>query len=71
MVLWSQKWYLIIGLLAYVMLYTRLLQKYIYIYIYILPAIISDTQSALLYGRLTNNNVLVVFEIMHHIKQKK
>ena len=43
----------------------------IYIYIYILPAIISDTQSALLYGRLTNNNVLVVFEIMHHIKQKK
>ena len=43
----------------------------VYIYIYILPAIISDTQSALLYGRLTNNNVLVAFEIMHHIKQKK
>ena len=37
----------------------------------ILPSIISDTQSAFVHGRLITNNVLVAFETMHHISQKK
>ena len=37
----------------------------------ILPSIISDTQSAFVHGRLTTNDVLVAFETMHHISQKK
>ena len=37
----------------------------------ILPSIISDTQSAFVHGRLITNNVIVAFETMHHISQKK
>ena len=37
----------------------------------ILPAIISDTQSAFANGRLITDNFLVAFETMHHISQKK
>ena len=36
-----------------------------------LPSIISDTQSAFVHGMLITNNVLVAFEAMHHINQKK
>ena len=35
------------------------------------PSIISDTQSAFVHGRLITGNVLVAFETMHHISQKK
>ena len=37
----------------------------------ILPSIISDTQSAFVHGRLITDNVLVAFETMYHISQKK
>jgi len=37
----------------------------------ILPSIISDTQNAFVHGRLITDNVLVTFETMHHISQKK
>ena len=37
----------------------------------ILPTIISDTQSAFVIGRLIIDNVIVAFEAMHHISQKK
>ena len=37
----------------------------------ILPSIISETQSAFVHGRLITDNVLVAFETMHHISNKK
>ena len=37
----------------------------------VLPKIINDTQSACVHGRLITDNVLVAFETMHHINQKK
>ena len=37
----------------------------------ILLSIISNTQRAFVHGRLITDNVLVVFETMHHISQKK
>ena len=37
----------------------------------ILPAIINDTQSAFVNGRLITDNILVAFETMHHISQRK
>ena len=37
----------------------------------ILPSIMSATQSAFVSGRLITNNVLVVFETIHHINQRK
>ena len=37
----------------------------------ILPSLISDTQSVFVHGRLISDNVLVAFETMHHISQKK
>ncbi|XP_075655168.1 uncharacterized protein LOC142625382 [Castanea sativa] len=37
----------------------------------ILPSIISETQTAFVHGRLITDNVLVAFETMHHISNKK
>ena len=37
----------------------------------ILPLIISESQSASVNGRLISDNVLIAFETMHHIGQRK
>ena len=37
----------------------------------VLPSIISETQSTFVHRRLITDNVLVTFETMHHISQKK
>ena len=37
----------------------------------VLPSIISDTQNAFVHGKLIIDNILVAFEAMHHISQKK
>ena len=37
----------------------------------VLPSIINDSQSAFVHDRLITDNVLVAFEAMHHINQKK
>ena len=37
----------------------------------VLPSIINDSQSAFVHDRLITDNVLVAFETMHHINQKK
>lgn len=37
----------------------------------IFPYIISDTKSAFVHGKLITDNVLVAFEAMHHINQKR
>ena len=37
----------------------------------ILPEVVSNSQSASIPGRLITNNVLVAFETMHHINQKR
>lgn len=37
----------------------------------ILPSVISESQSAFVNGRLITDNVLVAFETMHNINQKK
>lgn len=37
----------------------------------VLPSIISETQNAFVHGRLITNNVLIAFETIHHISQKK
>lgn len=37
----------------------------------VLSVIVSENQSAFTKGRFITNNVLVAFETMHHISQKK
>ena len=37
----------------------------------VLPSIISETQSDFMHGKLITDNILVAFETMHHISQKK
>ena len=37
----------------------------------VLPSIISETQNAFVHSRLITNNVLIAFETIHHISQKK
>ena len=37
----------------------------------VLPYIISESQSAFILGRLIIDNILITFEICHHIKRKR
>ena len=37
----------------------------------VLPSIISEAQNAFVHSRLITNNVLIAFETIHHISQKK
>ena len=37
----------------------------------VLPSIINDTQSAFMHDRLITDNILVAYEMIHHISQKK
>ena len=37
----------------------------------ILPSIIEESHSAFVHGRLITDNVLVVFETMHHFSKKR
>lgn len=37
----------------------------------LIPKLISENQSALITGRTITDNVLVAFEMLHHMKRKK
>ncbi|KAM6583445.1 hypothetical protein CsatB_010447 [Cannabis sativa] len=37
----------------------------------VMPSIISDTQSVFLQGRLISDNIMIAYEIMHHLKRKR
>ncbi|KAM6583771.1 hypothetical protein CsatB_010773 [Cannabis sativa] len=37
----------------------------------VMPSIISDTQSAFLQGRLISDNIMIAYEIIHHLKRKR
>ncbi|XP_030505163.2 uncharacterized protein LOC115720145 [Cannabis sativa] len=37
----------------------------------VMPTVISDTQSVFLQGRLISDNIMIAYEIMHHLKRKR
>ena len=67
----NQKELLIVVLLVFVMWCINLLLRLLPIDLKKFYQIISDTQSTFVHGRLIIDNVLVAFETMHHINQKK